>query len=104
MAGNLVLIGSAANLIVATNAQEEEQKLCEMYYSGDKKEWPHTLLELTDDAASKRWPRNKTGHPEAKKIFPPGRHAKFGVVVTLLTCSVGVVILYLELKVFKWVV
>lgn len=71
MAGNLVLIGSAANLIVASAAQDEEQK------------------------AAKEEGR------EERPVFASGRHAKFGIVLTMATCLVGGFILYVELK-YKW--
>eukprot|EP01047_Picozoa_sp_COSAG01_P046690 COSAG01_NODE_4405_length_5058_cov_2.083266_4_plen_38_part_00 len=37
-------------------------------------------------------------------MFPAGRHARFGIPLTLATCVVGVAILYCELKVWKWTV
>ena len=73
IAGNLVLIGSAANLIVASNAQEEENKLAA---------------------------REGTAPP--RQVFPANKHAKFGFTLTMLTCAVGVTILYVELKVLGW--
>jgi Na+/H+ antiporter NhaD/arsenite permease-like protein len=73
MAGNLTLIGSASNLIVANNAQEEERK----------------------QARAQR-------RPESSSLFPAARHARFGIPLTLLTCGAGVSILYLELKVWGW--
>lgn len=71
IAGNLVLIGSAANLIVASAAADEEKK----------------------QAREQRRPE--------KTVFAAGRHAKFGVPLTLLTCAVGVSILIVELKWWK---
>jgi len=71
IAGNLVLIGSAANLIVA-NAST----------AGEKKQ------------AKEQSRRERT-------VFAAGRHAKFGVPLTLITCAVGVSILIWELKTFK---
>ena len=70
IAGNLVLIGSAANLIVASAAADEEAKQAREH--GDSR--------LT------------------KTVFAAGRHAKFGVPLTLVTCVIGVIILVLELK------
>ena len=72
MAGNLVLIGSAANLIVASAAADEEHKV----------------------AKAERRPE--------REMFTAGRHAAFGVVLTLSTCVIGVICLYLELVVWKW--
>jgi hypothetical protein len=37
-----------------------------------------------------------------KPVFPALRHFKFGAVSTLVTCAVGVPILYWELKVSRW--
>jgi Na+/H+ antiporter NhaD/arsenite permease-like protein len=75
MAGNLLLIGSASNLIIASSAQEEEKKCA--------------IAE---------------GREEQPSMFPTAKHARFGVPLTLLTTAVGVSILYLELKVWGWTI
>lgn len=72
IAGNLVLIGSAANLIVASAASEEEKKQA-----------------------------REQGRPE-RAVFGAGDHAKFGVPLTLLTCAAGVSILIAEINSDLW--
>ena len=80
VAGNLILIGSAANLIVAQKAEDEERK------------------------------RPNAGHPaagalglrETKEVFSFARHAKFGIPLTLATTAVGFAILWIEIKWFGW--
>ena len=72
MAGNLVLIGSAANLIVASAAADEEHKAA------------------------------KAEGRQEREMLTAGRHAAFGVVLTLSTCVIGVICLYLELEVWEW--
>ena len=99
MAGNLTLIGSASNIIVATNSKEEATKVADKALRG--------LDHLQDD--DERAKREALADMMCKPVgggglvdFNAKRHAKFGVPLTLITCSVGVTILYVELKVLKW--
>ena len=127
MAGNLTLIGSASNIIVATNSKEEatiiadkakrerdRQNAIRTSTNAVAAEEAMNLVDSNSDSSALHGvPMEKLD--ELAKIdltekegglvdFNAKRHAKFGVPLTLLTCSVGVAILYVELKVLKWTI
>ena len=124
MAGNLTLIGSASNIIVATNSKEEatiiadkakrERDRQNVIRTSTNADAAMNLVDSNSDSSALHGvPMEKLD--ELAKIdltekegglvdFNAKRHAKFGVPLTLLTCSVGVAILYVELKVLKWTI